>query len=85
MSCLYTENYDETNGTIFNLLKYFITHKKRKISWLFFNTIDSMMFFISECYRFYGVDDTQKKEFVNYLLNILFNIMENFYLINRFE
>ena len=74
---LFFDFNDEANGTIFNLLKYFITHKKRKISWLFFNTIDSMMFFICDCYRFYGVDDTQKNEFVNYLLNILFNVMEN--------
>ena len=54
----FTENYiffffdfnKEVNGTIFNLLKNFISHKKRKISWMFFNTISYMNNFITLCF-----------------------------------
>ena len=83
-SC-FLENYiflffdfnNKANGIVFNLLKFFISHKKRKISWMFFNSIDSMMNFITDYYRFYGVNDSKKKEFSNYLLEILKNVMEN--------
>ena len=83
-SC-FLENYlffffdfnNKTNKIIFELLKYFISHKKRKISWLFFNTIDSMMNFICDYYRFYGVEENQKQQFSNYLIEILLKIMEN--------
>ena len=83
-SC-FLENYiffffdfnNETNAIIFNLLKYFISHKKRKISWMFFNSIDSMMNFICDYYRFYGVDENQKQQFSNYLIEILLKVMEN--------
>ena len=83
-SC-FLENYiffffdfnNKLNGIVFNLLKFFISHKKRKISWMFFNSIDSMMMFITDYYRFYGVNETQKKGFSNYLIEILLNIMEN--------
>ena len=83
-SC-FIENYiffffdfnNEVNGTIFNLIKYFICSKKRKISWLFFQSMENMMTFICDIYRFHGVNDTQKKEFANYLMNIVLNLMGN--------
>lgn len=68
---------NERNINIFNLLKYFISHKKRKISWMFFNSIDSMMNFITDYYRFYGVSDIHIKQFTDYLIEILLNIMDN--------
>ena len=68
---------NERNINIFNLLKYFISHKKRKISWMFFNSIDNMMIFISDYYKFYGVNDNHIKQFVEYLIELLLNIMDN--------
>ena len=84
LSC-FLENYiffffdfnNKANEIIFNLLKFFISHKKRKISWMFFNTMDSMMNYICEYYKFNGLDENQKQQFINYLINILLNVMEN--------
>ena len=68
---------NQRNGTIFHWLKYFLTHSKRKISWMFFNSIESIMNFITDYYRFYGLNNNQIDEFTNYLIDIFFGIMKN--------
>ena len=68
---------NKRTGIAFQWLKYFITHKKRKISWLFFNSIESMMIFISDYYRFYGLNSNQIDEFSGYLIDLLYGVMKN--------
>ena len=79
-----TENYiylfldlnNPKNEVIFKWLNIFIS-EKRIISWMFFLTIENMMNFITDYFRFYLYDDFQKKKFCDYLMNILLSIMEN--------
>ena len=68
---------NQRNGKIFHWLKYFLIHSKRKISWMFFNSIESIMNFITDYYRFFGLNNNQIEEFVNYLIDIFFGIMKN--------
>ena len=68
---------NQRNKKVFEWLQFFISYKKRKISWMFFNCIESMMYFITDYYRFYDYNINQKKEFSNYLMSLLFNVMEN--------
>ena len=68
---------NKKNGKVFEWLKYFISYKKRKISWMFFNCIESMSYYITDYYRFYDANDLQKKEFSKYLMDLLINVMEN--------
>ena len=63
--------------TILNWLRYFLKHKKRNISLLFFEGLNEMREFINYYYRFAGLNDEQKIEFVNYLMDIVFGVMEN--------
>ena len=74
---LFFDFSNKINETIFELLKFFISHKKRKISWMFFSSIESMMNFITDYYRFYGVNENIKNNFSNYLITMLINVMEN--------
>ena len=79
-----TENYiylfldlnNHKNEAIFKWLRIFISDK-RIISWMFFSTIENMMFFITDYFRFYSYDDFQKNKFYDYLMSILLSIMEN--------
>ena len=68
---------NQMNEKVFKWLKYFISYKKRKISWMFFSCIESMSCYISDYYRFYDANDLQKKEFSDYLMDLLFNVMNN--------
>ena len=79
-----TENYiylfldlnNRKNEAIFKWLRIFISDK-RIISWMFFSTIENMMIFITDYFRFYSYDDFQKNKFCDYLMSILLSIMEN--------
>ena len=80
----FTENFvymffkkDLMSQKIFNLFFYFISHKIRKISQLFFETIPTMKGFINGNYKFSNYNDNEKIQFLNYLLKILLNIINN--------
>ena len=68
---------DEKTGIVLNLFRYFLKHKSRTISSLFFDALEEMETFINYYYKFYGLNDSQKIEFVNYLMDIIFGVMEN--------
>ena len=68
---------NQRNGAIFHWIKYFLTHSRRNISWMFFNSIESMMNFITDYYRFYGLNNNQIEEFAKYLIDIFFGLMKN--------
>ena len=80
----FTENFvymifkkDAMSQKIFNLFFYFICHKMRKISQLFFETISVIRNFIKENYKFSNYSDNEKIQFMNFLIKILFNITNN--------
>ena len=68
---------DNKTGICLQYLKYFIKYKKRKISWMFFQTINNIMVFIVDYYCFTGLNENQKNEFLDYLFEIFIGIMEN--------
>ena len=69
---------DKQSITILDWFKYFLKHKKRAISFLFFDGLNEMRVFINNYYRFSGLSNSQKTEFVNYfLMDIAFGVMEN--------
>ena len=80
----FTENYiymffkkDSLSQKIFNLFYFFISHKIRKISQLFFETIAVMKNFIKGNYNFSNYNTDEKIQFMNYLIKILYNITNN--------
>ena len=62
---------------ILKWFSYFLKYKKRNISWLFFEGLSEMKSFINDYYKFYGLNQEQKIEFVNYLMDIAYGVMEN--------
>ena len=79
-----TENFvylffkkDLLSQKIFNLFFFFISHKIRKISQLFFETIPIIKIFINDNYKFSNYNQNEKIEFFNFLLKILLNIINN--------
>ena len=79
-----TENYiymffkkDLLSQKLFNLFFFFISHKIRKVSQLFFETIVIMKNFINGNYKFSNYSQNEKIEFSNFLLKILLNITNN--------
>ena len=82
-SCI-TENFiclffrkDILSQKILNLLFFFISHKIRKISQLFFETIAILKNFININYKFSNYSQKEKIEFSNFLIKILLNIINN--------
>ena len=73
---LFFDLNNQRNVLVFNWLKNLIS-EKRIISWLFFSTIEIMMNYITEYFRFYSYNDQQKKYFEELLIDILLNIMNN--------
>ena len=80
----FTENFvymffkkDSLSQKIFNLFFFFISHKIRKISQLFFETIAIIKNFIEINYKFSNYNQDEKIQFMNYFLKILFNITNN--------
>ena len=80
----FTENFvfmffkkDIISQKIFNLFFYFISHKIRKVSQLFFETIPTIKNFIDINYKFSNYNPNEKVEFMNYFLKILINIINN--------
>ena len=78
-----TENFvylffkkDILSQKIFNLFFFFISHKIRKISQIFFETIPIIKNFISN-YKFSNYSQNEKIEFSNFLLKVLLNILNN--------
>ena len=83
VSCI-TENFvyiffkkDLLSQKIFNLFFFFISHKIRKVSQLFFETIPIIKNFINDNYKFSNYNQNEKVEFSNFLLKILLNIINN--------
>ena len=79
-----TENFvymffkkDILSQKIFNLFFFFISHKIRKVSQLFFETIPIIKNFINGNYKFSNYEQNEKIEFLNFLLKILLNIINN--------
>ena len=68
---------DKKSLILFGLFSYFLKFKKRRISSLFFEGMDEMREFINHFYKFRGLNETQIVEFINYLMDILFGVMEN--------
>ena len=80
----FTENFvymffkkDQMSQKLFNLFFYFICHKMRKVSQLFFETIPVIRNFIKLNYKFSNYSDDEKIQFMNFLIKILFNITNN--------
>ena len=79
-----TENFvylffkkDILSQKIFNLFFYFISHKVRKISQLFFETIVVIKNFINITYKFSNYNENEKVQFSNYLIKICINVINN--------
>ena len=68
---------DENSQKLLNLFFYFINHKSRLISQLFFQSVLIMKNFINACYKFGNYSKEEKVEFSNYLLKICQNITVN--------
>ena len=68
---------DKKSVMVLNWFSYFLKYKKRNISWLFFEGLSEMKSFINDYYKFYGLNQEQKIEFVNYLMDIVYGVMEN--------
>ena len=68
---------DQKSGLLLQWFQYFLVYKKRSISWLFFEGLDEMREFINNYYKFAGLNNDQKLEFVNYLMNIVCGVMDN--------
>ena len=68
---------DKRSEIILGWLRYFLKNKKRQISLLFFEGLDEMREFINNFYRFSGLNNQQKIDFVNYLMDIVYGVMEN--------
>lgn len=62
---------------ILSWFSYFLKYKKRNISLFFFEGLSEMREFINNFYRFSGLNNQQKLEFVNYLMDIVYGVMEN--------
>jgi hypothetical protein len=63
--------------TLIQLFFYFISSKKRKFSYKFFETMNEIREFINRGYKFNNFDDSEKVEFCNFLLRITENVMSN--------
>jgi hypothetical protein len=68
---------DEKSAIILKMLSDFLTIKQKSISILFFEGINEMREFINNFYRFSGLNNKQKIDFVNYLMGIVYGVMEN--------
>ena len=68
---------DKRSEMILGWFNYFLKYKKRAISYLFFEGLNVMREFINEYYRFSGLSNSQKIDFVNYLMDIVYGVMEN--------
>ena len=73
---LFFDLNNKRNVLLFQWVKNLIS-EKRIISWMFFSTIETMMNFITDYFRFYSYNDLQKKNFQELLIDILLNIMNN--------
>ena len=68
---------DILSQKLFSLFFFFITNKSRIISQLFFESVLVMKNFINVCYRFENYSQSEKIEFLNYLLKICQDILIN--------
>ena len=67
----------DMSKSLLDLLLYFVSHKKRKISYKFFESICDMREFINSYYKFSNFSIEEKKEFVGYLLRMTECVMVN--------
>ena len=71
-------NFNERiTGLLLQWFKFFLTYKNKKISCMFFEGLNEMRDFVNNYYKFFGLNNDQKVEFVNYLMDITFQVMEN--------
>ena len=68
---------DKKSAMMLEWFSYFLRYKKRNISWLFFEGLSEMKSFINDYYKFSGLNNQQKLDFINYLMNIVYGVMEN--------
>ena len=68
---------DIYSSKVLEYFKYFLKYKKRKISSYFFEGLGEMRHFINTIYRFSGLDNDQRSEFLNYFMDIFFGVIEN--------
>lgn len=68
---------NELSQTVVEILFYFISHKNRKISYKFFETLNEMREFINRGYKFYSYSDEEKLQFCNFLIKICESVMLN--------
>ena len=68
---------DKKSAIMLEWLRYFLKYKKWSISSKFFDGLYEMKKFINDYYRLCGLNKSQKVDFVNYLMDIAFGIMEN--------
>ena len=68
---------DERSEKILDWLRFFLKCKQRNLSWLFFDSLNDMREFINDFYRFTGLNKGQKIDFMNYLIDIVYGVMEN--------
>ena len=68
---------DKKSEMLLRLFNYFLKCKIRNISTIFFEGVDEMREFINNFYRFAGLNEQQIVDFVNYLMDIVYGIMEN--------
>ena len=74
---LFFDFKNDLSEKILSWLNYFLKHKKRSISLLFFEGLNEMREFINHYYKFAGLNDKQKINFVNYFMDIVYGVMEN--------
>ena len=68
---------DKNSKEIFKYFQFFLKHKIKKISDHFIEGLGEMRTFINDYYRFAGLNDNQKSEFINYFMVIFFGVLEN--------
>lgn len=68
---------DKNSKAIFKYFQFFLKYKVKKISDHFIEGLGEMRTFIDDYYRFAGLNDEQKSEFINYFMVIFFGVLEN--------
>ena len=68
---------NDNSQKLLELFYYFISNKKRKISYKLFEGLNQMKTFINLHYKFSNFTDIEKRKFSDYLIDISFSIMNN--------
>lgn len=68
---------DKNSKAMFKYFQFFLKYKVKKISDHFIEGLGEMRNFINDYYRFDGLNNEQKSEFINYFMVIFFGVLEN--------